>query len=170
MCNGGSCPNGCCSGTTCIPFPSQSPGECGSGGVGCGSCANDLCDTTNGTCSCDSNTCPGACCNSGTGGSCTAQTVHDNGVGENFDDCNPLDTYTAQTAVEACSAFLTTVSGGTPNCSPGWTCTDLGGAYPFACFSDDGGQTSEYYCWGYGDGAGVVIDATNCDTQVASWD
>ena len=95
-------------------YASESASACGKGGAACASCANGVCDTTTGTCSCDANTCLNGCCNGGTSGtcdlyasqtssacgsggaSCTACTspatctAHTDGVGQSFDDCTPL--------------------------------------------------------------------------------
>ncbi|MHB1844228.1 MAG: hypothetical protein ACYCWW_05255 [Deltaproteobacteria bacterium] len=43
------------------------------------------------------------CCSGGSGGSC--ETIHSNGLGQSFYDCNPLGTYTAQAAAEAAAAW-----------------------------------------------------------------
>lgn len=75
VCNASSCPMGCCNGGptgTCEPFGSQSATSCGNNGSTCAACANGLCDTTNGTCSCDPNSCPGGCCD--TNGKCLSPT------------------------------------------------------------------------------------------------
>ncbi len=66
VCDATSCPNGCCSGNTCVLYASQSPTtQCGTGGAQCAPCGSgDTC--TSGVCSCGSGgTCAG-CCNGST--------------------------------------------------------------------------------------------------------
>jgi hypothetical protein len=98
----------------------------------CGVCGA-ACSTTTGTPACNGTTCSYTCnaglvdCNASTppdpdgcectaatmasqgvvGGCCSGkcQTQHSTGVGQNFYDCNPPNTYTVTTALEACTAY-----------------------------------------------------------------
>jgi hypothetical protein len=72
VCDATSCPSGCCSGGTCVPYASQTGASCGAAGAACAACTNDLCDTKSGTCACDANTCADGCCTGGAAGTCEA--------------------------------------------------------------------------------------------------
>jgi len=115
----------------------------------CGACGA-ACNTTTGTPMCSGTTCSYTCnaglvdCNASTapdtdgcecasatmasqgvvGGCCSGkcQTQHSDGVGQSFYDCNPLNTFTAATALEACTAF----TGDGTKCST-MTCKPNGG-------------------------------------------
>jgi hypothetical protein len=124
--NCGGCGNHCATGATCTAGACACPAGdsvCGAGaGVcvnrstdesNCGTCGN-VCPTgatcTAGACACpagQSTTCGGTCC-AGTG-CCSSgsqcQTVHSNGLGQSYYDCNPLGTYTAAAALEAAAAW-----------------------------------------------------------------
>jgi hypothetical protein len=51
QCNATSCPNGCCSGATCVGFSSQTDSNCGDNGAACADCPyNRTCDS--GVCRC----------------------------------------------------------------------------------------------------------------------
>src|SRR5207245_2628228 len=53
ICDGMSCPNGCCAGVTCA---TPSFGSCGGNGNACASCNGTLADScTNGVCTCSGN-------------------------------------------------------------------------------------------------------------------
>jgi hypothetical protein len=147
------------------------------------SCSNSLCDTTNGTCSCDTNTCANGCCSGGVSGTCelyTSQstsscgagsatcsactggccstgnggrcaTQHSNGLGQNFYDCVPLNTYNSTQASEACQAW-----GGT-SCTAIYSCTGPG-SNQVLC-DTVGGLCS---CWDFtGSNAGYVYKSTS---------
>jgi hypothetical protein len=146
VCDGTSCPTGCCNGTTCTPYSTETPTKCGAGGAACASCANGVCDTTNGTCHCDANTCLNGCCNGGLTGTCSAYgsqnngacgsggatcgscgggtcTLHQNGLGQQFEDCTPVcnpvgqsgtgTNCTQQGALDACNAYSAVHGGAT---------------------------------------------------------
>jgi hypothetical protein len=38
VCDATTCPQGCCNGTTCVPYASQTDGACGTAGAACGAC------------------------------------------------------------------------------------------------------------------------------------
>ena len=40
VCDATSCPNGCCSGSTCVPYASEWNSSCGTGGAACAACAS----------------------------------------------------------------------------------------------------------------------------------
>jgi hypothetical protein len=75
----------------------------------------------------------GGCCS----GAC--QTQHSNGIGGTFFDCNPPDTYTAATALAACTAF----TGDVTQCSS-LTCKGSGGG---AVICSKGASVCD--CWQY---------------------
>jgi hypothetical protein len=141
-----------CNGTTC-QYAGCSPGY-----SNCDKTAPD----TNG-CECATP----ACCNS------QCQTVHTNGVGESFYDCNPMGTYTLATAIEACVAYAETVGGNANDCVGGWTCPPGNTANQAVCYSALGGMTAcSNYCWVYLGGASGDVQECNaptCDQSLASW-
>jgi hypothetical protein len=68
VCDGESCPAGCCAGTpgtnvACKPFASQGNTTCGTGGVQCASCTptGERCNAR-GVCICDTTSCAAGCC------------------------------------------------------------------------------------------------------------
>jgi hypothetical protein len=149
----------------------------------CGACGV-ACDTMTGTPSCNGTACTYMCnpgrsdCNGGSGsdtdgcecptvGCCGAecQTVHDNGMGQNYYDCNPLSTYEKATAIEACVAYATTHGGQASNCTyvPCGSNTDLD-----ICFNNGAP------CWEYAQPSspgllGKVVNF-NCPPQImGSW-
>ncbi len=114
----------------------------------CGACGAS-CSTTTGTPACNGTTCSYTCnagladCNASTapdtdgcecaaatmasqgtvGGCCSGkcQTQHSDGLGQSFYDCNPPNTFTVTTALEACTAF----TGDSTKCST-MTCNPKG--------------------------------------------
>jgi len=97
----------------------------------------------------------GGCCS----GAC--QTQHSNGIGGTFFDCNPADTYTAATALEACTAF----TGDVTKCSS-LTCHGSGGG---AVICSQGASVCD--CWQYQGtltGHVDVNSTTTCYCAIAS--
>jgi hypothetical protein len=115
VCNAASCPHGCCNGGptgTCEDWATQSPTSCGTGGAACGPCTNSLCDTTNGTCACDSNTCAGGCCVGGSTGTCEAYGS------QSVSSCGASGASCA-----ACSAGANACTNGVCECGTGAACS-----------------------------------------------
>lgn len=147
----------------------------------CGACGQ-ACDSVSGAPSCDGKTCSYVCnagnvdCNAAVapdtdgcecatpaccGNSC--QTIHDNGVGQAYYDCNPLGVYGAMAAMAACTAFA---NGDPSKCSDKWYC-DV--AERQVCYVA-GPNTCQTYCWTYsGASAGTVSDCTCPAKAIASW-
>jgi hypothetical protein len=140
-----------CTGTTC-----QYTG-CSSGYSDCDKTAPDQ----NG-CECATP----ACCNS------QCQTVHSNGVGQNFYDCNPLNTHTLASAIEACVAYAKTVGGNANDCIGGWGCPQGSMSNLAVCYSSQGGMVvCSNYCWTYlGPTIGDVQACQGaCNASLATW-
>ncbi len=142
-----------CLGGSVVCVPNQGPAAnetCGNGlDDDCNGMADDGCGCPGGTFDCDGNggcecTVGNGCCGAG------CQTEHNNGAGQNFYDCEPLNTYNLMQAIAACAAYT-----GDPG-----QCADFG----FACDQDGssapdpdtavvcGGGNCR--CWGY---AGVAV-------------
>jgi hypothetical protein len=104
------------------------------------------------------------CCGSG------CQTVHSNGWGQSFYDCNPLNTFTSANAIEACTAYAKTVGGTSSNCQDVWECS---GVPPtFVCYSSTNLNQCYGPCWNYASGAqqGGVEGGCTCPfTKAATW-
>jgi hypothetical protein len=67
-CTPENCASGCCNGTICVAYASQTTSQCGTGGAACAGCTgSDVCNTVDGTCTlpCDSTTCQNGCCQNG---------------------------------------------------------------------------------------------------------
>ncbi len=83
LCDGVSCPGGCCTSFhsgTCIAYGSQSNSQCGAGGGTCAACAGgQRCNTASGLCQCDATSCPSGCCTTTGNGTCVAYASQSNG-------------------------------------------------------------------------------------------
>jgi len=82
LCDGTSCTAGCCTQTTngvCVPYASESNGQCGAAGAICGGCASGQHCNGSGQCICDGSSCPSGCCTATVGGSCVAYGAETNG-------------------------------------------------------------------------------------------
>jgi hypothetical protein len=142
-----------CNGTTCLYA------SCSSGYSDCDKTAPD----TNG-CECAT---PG-CCNS------QCQTVHSNGVGQSFYDCNPVGTHTLASAVEACLAYAKTVNGNANanDCVGGWGCPAGSTSTVAVCYSAQGGMVNcTNYCWTYMGNTTGDVQGCNapCNQSMAPW-
>jgi hypothetical protein len=100
-----------------------------------------------------------SCC----GDSC--QTVHSNGVGGTYYDCDPLGTYSSSAAMAACVAFA---GGDASKCTDGWNCQD-DSSIKQVCYVD-GSNHCQMYCWTYaGTMAGVLSDCSCPVTSISPW-
>lgn len=102
----------CCNGT-CVSTQTDK-NNCGACGLVCSSkngtslCINGACSIScnSGFFNCDGNAANGCeCAGTGCCGS-SCQTIHSNGLGQNFFDCAPLGTYNVTQAMEACQAYI----------------------------------------------------------------
>jgi hypothetical protein len=110
VCNASSCPNGCCSGTTCIAYASESNGSCGAMGAACTACgSNQACDTANGECVCNATTCAHGCCN---GNACVL-----------YGSESPTECGAAGAACQTCTNGVCDTTVGTCSCDVN-TCLD----------------------------------------------
>jgi hypothetical protein len=117
-------------------------GSCGSACSGATNCVNEVC------------TCEHFC---GT----VCGTRHSNGLGQHFDDCEPLNTYNAVQATEAAFAYSST-SNALASC-------EGPPAQQLVCELDGSGNYTGY-CWVYsGSNRGKVTAATDCLTPVGVW-
>jgi hypothetical protein len=148
----------------------------------CGACGV-ACDTRTGSPSCDGTSCTYACrpgrtdcdleapdkngCECATPACCgtSCQTIHSNGVGQNFYDCNAAGTNTDAAATEACVAYALSVGGTPSDCTDGWYCQDQPSQ---VCFNSSGPATQ--YCWGYGAPSDQVFPNYCPSSAVGSWD
>jgi hypothetical protein len=99
-------------------------------------------------------------------------TSHSDGVGQNFYDCNPLDTYSAGSALEACTAYAVSLGKTAAYCSDGWGC-EANTSLDEACYTPQAdGSTCSTYCWVYSGNSeiGWVTDCSDCQTEVSTWD
>jgi hypothetical protein len=91
-CDATSCSGGCCDGTTCLPYASQTDGQCGTSGAACAACASGK-DCVSGSCllpTCDVTTCATGCCDSNN--TCVAYGSQSDGqCGTNGETCAPCD-------------------------------------------------------------------------------
>jgi hypothetical protein len=103
---------------------------------------------------------------SGCGGA--PQTVHSNGVGQTYADCNPLGTYNVSAAIEAADAYAATVGRPSSSVSDGWSCPALPGLDLVGV--DNGSGSAVGYLWLFsGAEQGWVVSASNCASKVATW-
>jgi len=90
-------------------------------------------------------------------------TGHMNGVGENYESCAPLDTYTPATAMAACVAYAVAIGDNASNCAGPWNCgttaavchgtSDVGGTSGLTCLT---------YCWTYSGSAVGLVSNCSC--------
>lgn len=113
MCDGTSCPDGCCSGGRCLP--GDTADSCGGGGGTCDVCpAGESC--VDGRCSgCNVSTCQNGCCS---GKTCNPPSVSTCGVGSAV--CAGCDVRRA----DRCSAVGACACGTGPMCPAGSRCVD----------------------------------------------
>jgi hypothetical protein len=151
--NCGSCGTTCTSGLACAN------GACAGQTVSCNTAADCPAEANTSSPSCISNKCVYACtagffdcdqnitngceCAGGCLGSACA-IVHSNGVGQTYTDGFALGTYTSVTAIEAATAYETSVGSLATGVSDGWQC---GGTPTFVCATD--ATQTPVYCWGY---------------------
>jgi hypothetical protein len=116
---------------------------------------------TDGGCQCSTPSCCGSAC----------QTTHNDGVGQNFYDCNPLDDYTAAQALEACQAYAASLGEPSTYCTDGWGCSTDTSIVEVCHLTGANGTTCGNYCWVYQSNSenGWVATCANCQGQVASW-
>lgn len=134
VCDGTSCPYGCCDGDICVTTPSID--RCGTGGATCSPCNPTLSDNCSAdgecrcdggpacqdgqrcsdeTCICDVVTCPGGCCESEV---CQGRSVSTCGIdGELCTTCSP-------TRADTCSDLGECRCGANPACTVGQRCVD----------------------------------------------
>jgi len=156
--SGQTCNGGCCNGSVCVTGTTQS--ACGVSGGVCAACsAGAICPS--GVCQ--------ACSSGQTCGSNSCATTHSDGLGQNFFDCNPLQTYTSASATEAATAYEISVGGTSANVGAGWQCSN---GNMMVCTQNADGTCSNY-CWIYqghqGAPAGSVVTCSACPASVASW-
>jgi hypothetical protein len=152
----------------------------------CGGCGNS-CSSSTGQPSCSGSTCTYKCntgqsdCNAGkapdtdgcecaTPGCCNGgcQTVHNDGVGQNFFDCNGQGSHNQAQAQAACTAY----TGNASACSPSNVCC---GQEIFVCLGQTansvcGSANGKCYCWQYsGPNPGrVESEGSSCKASCGS--
>jgi hypothetical protein len=94
--------------------------------------------------------------------------THSTGLGQSFYDCNPLDTWTDLSAMEACAAYAATVGGTAANCSDGWGCMANPNLIE-VCYGDTSGTTCTKFCWAYAGSPGIVTSCSDCTTTAGNW-
>ena len=159
---------GCCSGTTCVPFTEQKNTQCGTTGSSCATCSGLTCNTADGTCvtanagACNASNCAGCCgmlagnphcyvdtasaCGTGGGqcSTCTPGTLCSGGACDNTLD----PAYKYKVTVASVQVYNTD---GSSNC---WDNNGFG----FGC-----GQPDLKVCFGYDPGTGAIV--TGCTTE-----
>ena len=137
----GTC-DGCCDGTTCLAFASETKQKCGPRGAACGACAgSDVCSTSNGACVPMGGGCttckPGVTCVSG---ACT----------NNIDPMASFKVY-----IKSASVLVNTT-----NCPDNWDYFPGGEPDPYVCVGYQSGGTLLQGCSQYVDG---TLNATYTD-------
>jgi hypothetical protein len=175
-------PSGTEAGSDCGPLDTTTNcGACGascdtthSSGASCtaGGCQYASCST--GYSDCDKTAPDTNGCECATPGCCNTQcqTVHSNGVGQSFYDCNPTGTHTLASAIEACLAYAKTVGGNANDCVGGWGCPQGSMQNVAVCYSAQGGMVvCSNYCWTYiGATTGDVQSCQGaCTNSLATW-
>ena len=115
-------------------------------------------------------TCPDGTNSNNDGGTCANHVClsHSDGVGQTYDSCVPLGTYTSVTAIEAADAFAASVGLSAADVSDGWTC-EANPSVEAAGISTDGVNAIDYL-WVYsGNEKGWVIPVSNCVVEVGTW-
>ncbi|MEO6953755.1 MAG: hypothetical protein ABI321_18280 [Polyangia bacterium] len=159
---------GCCDGTSCVPFAEQSNTKCGQPGTTCSGCSGQTCNTADGTCvtanagGCSNSNCAGCCgqlngqshcyvdtasaCGSGGGqcATCTPGTQCDSGACDNSLD----PAYKYKVTISSVQVYNTD---GSSNC---WDNNGFG----FGC-----GQPDLKVCIGYDPGTGAIV--SGCTTE-----
>ncbi len=175
-------PGGGDAGSDCGPVDTTA--NCSACGVACdtthsngASCNGTTCQYTgcsSGYSNCDKTAPDQNGCECATPGCCSSQcqTVHSNGVGQSFYDCNPQGTHTLGAAIEACLAYATTVGGNANDCIGGWGCPPGNTSNQAVCYSATGGMNvCSNYCWTYfGPTTGDVQPCQGaCNASLAPW-
>jgi hypothetical protein len=153
----------------------------------CGGC-HQACSTITGAARCDGTTCSYTCnagrvdcnaatapdtdgCECATPGCCSSgacQTIHSNGTGQNFYDCNAPATHTAAAAAAACGAF-----GGGSSCKTSSVCCGGLSALGLCLGTTDssvcGSAGGTCHCWQYsGTNPGTVQNGCSAACGAAS--
>ena len=98
--------------------------------------------------------CPnGLACTSG-----ACPTTHSDGLGQDYYNCSPLDTYTQGTAIEAGTAYEISIGGSSANVSTGWSCPNS--SLVFVCATNSAGAA--LVCWGYEGSETGQFSGPNC--------
>lgn len=97
----------------------------------------------------------------GSSPACKTPIAHSDGLGKQYYDCNPVGTYTAATAIEACAA----ATGNAALCAAGYNCPPTWDQDEFVC-----SNSAVPNCWGYkGSQSGEVTTQACPFTNVAKW-
>jgi hypothetical protein len=97
------------------------------------------------------------------------QTIHSDGVGQTYADCNPLATYNVSTAIEAADAYAANIGLPDSSVSDGWSCPALPGLDLVGI--DNGSGSAVGYLWLFsGAEQGSVVSASDCASRVGTWD
>jgi len=85
-------------------------------------------------------------------------TTHSDGVGQDYYNCLPVDTYTQTTAMEAGTAYEISIGGSSANVSTGWSCPN--NSLVFVCATNSAGDA--LLCWGYEGSETGQFSGPNC--------